>query len=136
MGVGSTLHGLLLLLYYGSAVLSVADHLIHVIHAVWEVRAQWKNFGRSLPGWSDGAIRSIHEPSDGDCLHAVLSIWMHTGRATINDLLKALENPSIARGDIANKIRALKGRDRINIGLEPDTDNPQPQGELQFPRWN
>ena len=135
MGVGSTLHGLLFLLYYGSAVLSMDKHLKHVKVAVWEVRAQWKNIGRSLE-LSEGAIQSIHGPDDGECLHEVLLLWMQTGLATINDLLEALEDITVARHDIAHKIRALKGKDRINIGLEPDTDNPYPQGELQFPRWN
>ena len=110
-------------------------HLKHVKYAVWGARAQWKNIGRSL-GLPEGTIQSIHEPDEGECLHAVLSLWMQTGQATINDLLEALENPPIARRDIAHEIRALRGKDRINIGLEPDTDNPQPQGELQFPSWN
>ena len=135
MGVGSTLHGLLFLYYYGSVVLGVTDHLTHVKRAVWQARTQWKEIGRSLE-LSEGTIQSIHEPDDGECLHAVLSRWMKTGQATISDLLKALEDRTIARHDIAHHIRALKGKDRIDIGLEPDTDNPQPQGELQFPRWN
>ena len=108
-------------------------HFIHVKHVVWGARAQWKNIGRSLPGLSEGAIQSINEPHDGECLHMVLSLWMKTDRATINDLLKALEDITVGHRDIADEIRALNGRDRINIGLEPDTDNPQPQGELHFP---
>ena len=111
-------------------------HLRHVKRAVWEARTQWKNIGRSLPGLSEGTIQSIHEANDGECLHQVLLRWMKTGRATINDLLEALEDPTVDHRDIANNIRALKGKDRINIGLEPDTNNTQPQGELQFPRWN
>ena len=110
-------------------------HLIHVKSAVWEAQARWKEIGRSL-GLREGAIRSIHQTRHGECLHAVLSLWMQTGQATINDLLEALENRTVARNDIAHKLRALKGKDRINIDLEPDTDNLQPQGELQFPRWN
>ena len=106
------------------------DHLRHVKRAVWEARTQWKNIGRSLR-LSEGTIQSIHGADDGECLHIVLSIWMQTGRATINDLLDALEDVTVARHDIALNIRALKGKDRIKIGLEP-----QPQGELQFPRWN
>ena len=103
--------------------------------AVWDARHQWKNIGREL-GLSEGTIQSIHEPDDGECLHQVLLRWMKTGRATINDLLEALEDPTVDHRDIANKIRALKGDYRINIGLEPDTDNPHPQGELQSPRLN
>ena len=119
----------------GSAVLSMDKHLTHVKHAVWEAQTQWKEIGRTL-GLPEGTIQSIHEPHDGECLHMVLSMWMQTGRATISDLLKALDDRTVARRDIARNIRALKGKDRINIGLEPDTDYPQPQGELQFPRWN
>ena len=104
------------------------DHLRYVKEAVWQARAQWKNIGRSL-GLSEGAIQSIHDQDDSECLHAVLLIWIHTGNATINDLLDALENRTVGRRDLAHNIRALKGKDRINIGLEPDTDNPQPQGE-------
>ena len=111
------------------------DHLVRVKLAVWQVRTQWREIGRLL-GLSEGTIQSIHEPHDGVCLHAVLSLWMQTGGATINDLLKALEDKTVGRHDIANKIRAREGEDRIEVGLEPDTDNPQPQGELQFPRWN
>ena len=107
-------------------------HLRHVKHAVWGARDRWREIGRSL-GLPEDASHSIHELNDGDSLNQVLSLWMQTGQATINDLLEALEHVTVDCRDIAHKIRALKGKDRINIGLEPDTDNPQPQGELHFP---
>ena len=100
--------------------------------AVWGARGQWRNIGRSL-GSPEGMLQSIHDQNDGECLNEVLSRWIHTGQATINDLLKALEDVTVGRHDIAHEIRARKGEDRIHIGLEPDTDNPQPQGELHFP---
>ena len=84
--------------------------------AVFEARPQWKAIGRAL-GLTDGTIDSIHDQDDGECLHKVLSKWMHSGGATIHGLLDALEDITVARHDIAHKIRSLKDEDRTRVGL-------------------
>ena len=76
---------------------------------IWEARAQWRDIGRALD-ISDGTIRSIHEPSDGEYLHQLLTIWMQSGTATIQDLLTALEDPTVDRRDIVNEILSRKGK--------------------------
>ena len=109
-------------------VLSEDKHLQSVNHAVLKARAEWKKIGRAL-GLSVGIIKSIHDPDDGECLHDVLTKWIYTGKATIYDLLEALEDPTVARRDIANEIRDLKGEERSKVGLDPDTKT-KPQGEI------
>ena len=84
--------------------------------AVFEARSQWKAISRAI-GLTDGTINSIHDQDDGECLHKVLSIWMHSGGATIYGLLDALEDITVARHDIAHKIRSLKDEDRTRVGL-------------------
>ena len=75
---------------------------------IWEARAQWKNIGRTL-GLSEGTVCSIHESSDGESLHQILTHWIHAGNATVQDLLKALEDPTVDRRDIAHELRSRKG---------------------------
>ena len=77
--------------------------------ALWEARSQWKDIGRALD-ISDGTIRSIHEPSDGESLHQILTLWMQSGTTTIQDLLKALEDSTVGRKDIVNEILSRKGK--------------------------
>ena len=84
--------------------------------AIWEARARWKDIGRALD-LSEGTIDSIHEREDGESLHKVLQKWMQSGKATIQDLLNALEDPTVDRTDIANEIRSLEGSDRTAVGL-------------------
>ena len=84
--------------------------------AVFEARSQWKAIGRAL-GLTEGTIDSIHHQDDGECLHKVLSKWMHSGGATIHGLLGALEDITVARHDIAHKIRSLNDEDRTRVGL-------------------
>ena len=97
-------------------VLEVDTHLRPLKKAIWEVRAQWRDIGRALD-LSDGTIESIHEANDGESLHKVLSQWIQSGTATTQDLLQALEDDIVYRKDIANKIRALKGQERTDVGL-------------------
>ena len=84
--------------------------------AVWEARPDWRNIGRALD-LSEGTIDSIHEREDGESLHTVLKTWMQSGKATIQDLLNALEDPTVGRTDIANEIRSLEGSNRTAVGL-------------------
>ena len=83
-----------------------------------EAAYQWKDIGRALPGVTEGNIQSIRFSEDSECLNAVLSKWIITGRAKTNDLLEALEEPTVGRTDIANTIRNLKGEERAKVGLD------------------
>ena len=84
--------------------------------AIWDSRAGWRDIGRALD-LSEGTIDSIKEPNNGESLHVVLKKWMQTGKATIQDLLSALEDRTVDRTDIANEVRALKGKDRTAVGF-------------------
>lgn len=90
-------------------VLSIDVHLERVRLVVWKDRSNWKNIGRAL-GVCDGDIKAIHDPNDSECLHKVLSKWIHTGEATISDLLKALAHETVNRNDVVNEIHVLKGK--------------------------
>ena len=91
-------------------VLSVDAHLKPLKRAIWEARAKWPVIGRALPGISEGTMLAIHDKDDGDCLHRVLSLWIHSGKATISDLLQALADETVKRNDIKNEIHILKGK--------------------------
>lgn len=90
-----------------ATVLTVNDHLRHVKGLIWDARRCWRNIGRALD-LSDYTIDSIREPDDGESLHKVLKTWMESGKATISDLINALEDHTVGHRDIANKIRSLK----------------------------
>ena len=102
--------------------LDINKHLHHVRNALLDAAPLWYDIGQAL-GIPPGTLQSIkfdkelHE--DNDRLNEVLSKWMHSGQATIDQLLEALVDPSVDRGDIANKIRSLKGsgEERIKVGL-------------------
>ena len=90
-------------------VLNIDTHLQPVKHAVWTARSLCKEIGHVL-GISDDTIRTIHCTNDGECLNEVLSLWIHSGKATISDLLRALANKTVDRNDIKNEIHILKGK--------------------------
>ena len=94
--------------------------------AIWDARSQWKDIGRKL-GLREGDIRAIHEPTDGECLHEVLCMWIQSGKATISDLLEALESRIIGRSDIVREIRQLSEEDQSILGLDKK-DNKHPAG--------
>ena len=89
--------------------LNIDTHLQPVRHAIWKARSLWKEIGRAL-GISDDIIRTIHCENDGECLNEVLSLWIHSDKATISDLLRALAKKTVDRNDIKNKIHVLKGK--------------------------
>ena len=97
-------------------VLAVDTDLRPVKSAIWQSRTSWRDIGRALD-LSEGTIDSIKEPNDGESLHMVLKKWMQTGKATIQDLLTALEDRTVDRTDIANEVRTLKGKNRTAVGL-------------------
>ena len=122
------------------AVLDISEHLRHMKSAAFDAQSQWRNICLSL-GLSNSKMRIIYEPDSGECLYEVLLSLIQTGKAALYHLLKALENPLVARRDIARTTHARKGEERIKVELDPatemDTGNQQPQGVcvIQFPRW-
>ena len=92
---------------YLQRILKIDSDLQQVNKALLEARSQWRDIGRALD-ISDGTIRSIDEPSDGESLHQILTLWMQSGTATIQDLLTALEDPTVGRRDIAHELRSRK----------------------------
>ena len=117
--------------YDHAEILNTEKHLQNVYRAVWSIQAKWRNLGRELD-LPKGTIDSFHEQEDSENLHKVLSTWIHSGTATIYNLLEKLEGEILNNPELAKNIRARKGKDRVDVGLNPDTetDNPQPQGEL------
>ena len=95
--------------------LNVNKHLHHVRNALLGAAYQWKDIGRALE-LPDGTIRSIRG-EDNECLNDVLTKWMHSGKATVEQLLDALKDPSVKRGDIVSEILDLKGERRSKVGL-------------------
>ena len=89
-------------------------------NALLDAAYRWFPLGQAL-GIPHGTLQSIKFDrellGDNDRLNEVLSKWMHSGQATIDQLLEALVDPTVARGDIANKIRALRGEERSKVGL-------------------
>ena len=104
------------LILFTGVVLTVDSHLRPVKRAIWESRVQWRDIGRALD-LSEGTIDSFHEPNDGESLHKVLKKWMGSGKATMHDLLMALDDVTVGRMDIAEKIRKLEGEARTEVGL-------------------
>ena len=97
--------------------LDVNKHLRHVKNVVLDAAYLWRDIGQAL-GIPEGSLASIRKfDNDKDRLDEVLSKWMHSGQATIEQLLKALVVPCVYRVDIANKIRSLKGKERFKVGL-------------------
>ena len=104
------------LFLFTDVVLTVDSHLRPVKKAIWESRVQWRNIGRALD-LTEGDIDSIHEPDDGESLHKVLKKWMGSGKATMHNLLMALDDVTVGRMDIAENILKLKGKAKTEVGL-------------------
>ena len=86
-----------------------------LIEAIWDARSKWRYIGLKL-GLTYGDIHAI-EDGNKNCLTEVLVQWMQTGKATIYEMLKALESAVICRSDIANTIRSRQGEERKEVGL-------------------
>lgn len=99
-------------MYIDDLILEVSADLNWVRTDVWEARSQWRDTGRAL-NLTEGTISAVHEPDDGESLTVVIKLWMHSGKATTHTLLKALEDNSVARCDIANKLRKQQGIQRF-----------------------
>ena len=101
--------------------LEVNKHLHPLKNALLDAAYLWFPLGQAL-GILPGTLESIKFDrelhGDNDRLNEVLSKWIHSGQATIDQLLEALDSdPSVKRPDVANKIRSLKGEERIKVGL-------------------
>lgn len=84
-------------------------------NAVLDAAYQWFEIGQALD-IPPGTLKTFHG-EDPYCLNEMLTVWMHSGKATIDQLLQALEDPGVGRHDIVNDIRALKGDRRCRVGL-------------------
>ena len=88
--------------------------------AIWNARSNWRDIGRALRVSSDvmneiGVDHCLQ--NDGQRMERVLVEWLHSGKATVHQLLRALEERSVRHYDIAKNIRSLEGEDRTAIGL-------------------
>ena len=101
--------------YPSDIVLKVNTHLHHVRNALLEAASQWRDIGQALD-IAPGTLNSIRG-EDIQCLNEMLTKWMHGGEATMDQLLEALEDPSVQRGDIVRQIKARKGVQRSRVGL-------------------
>ena len=100
-------------------VLNVKTHLRHVKNALLDAAYQWNEIGQALD-ITPGTLSSIgrqYRGNDNDCLNEMLTRWMHGGKSTMDQLLEALKDPSVQRGDIVLEIKALKGVQRSRVGL-------------------
>ena len=74
---------------------------------MWPARAEWRNLGAELlitPGTLDAI--DMDRRNVGDKLGAVLEKWMYTGKATVNQLISALDSVSVLRKDLADELSA------------------------------
>ena len=100
-------------------VLNVNTHLRHVKNALLDAAYKWNEIGQALD-ITPGTLRSIGRQfrgNDNECLNEVLTRWMHTGEATIDQLFEALEDDDVKRGDIVKQIKARQGEQRSKVGL-------------------
>ena len=93
--------------------LNVDKHLHHVRNALLGAAYQWRDIGRALE-LTDGTLRSIRG-EDNECLNEVLAQWMHSGKATVDQLLDALKDQSVKRVDIVPKILDLKLKEKEGV---------------------
>ena len=94
--------------------------MLTLTEAVWDARVKWRDIGRALRVSSDvldeiDVDRYLRD--DGQRVERVLVEWLHTGKATVHQLLRALEDKSVRRHDIAMEIRSREGEDRTATGL-------------------
>ena len=96
------------------------------------MREDWRNLGAELL-FNTGTLDAIEmdRRNAGDKLGAVLERWMYTGKATINDLISALESTSVLRGDLADEILAHKDKpDAAQYGFYPNFYKGEIEGDF------
>ena len=93
----------------------------HIRTAIWAAREKWRAIGKGLeiPSYELDAIDAENRGTAGDKLEAVLTRWMHTGEAKVDQLLDVLKSPGLGKADIANDIlRTRDPEERRRLGLQ------------------
>ena len=100
----------------GIEVFRVSTHLRPIRDKVWPARAKWRNLGAELliPSDTLDEIEEDQRNTDEHKLGAVLERWMYTGRATIDQLISALDSVSVLREDLAYELSAQYGIDEVS----------------------
>ena len=95
--------------YALNLVLNAEKDLFTVRSAILDAKAKWQYIGEAL-GLSPGFIAGIHTSGPDPALSGLTTIlteWMQRSKnASIYKLLAALEDPTVGRTDIADKIRS------------------------------
>ena len=103
-----------------AVILMESTHLQKLKELIWEVRAQWRALAGAL-GVSHDTVEEIRNDlqcrSDGDRLEKALTVWMRCGKATIHDLLTALNNHTVNCGHVSRSLRTLQCEARLELGL-------------------
>lgn len=75
-----------------------------------DARVKWEMIGRKLNINSNDldCIKAQHGNNFRECLYQMIVKWMKSGRATMNDLLRALRDQMVGHEALANKI--MQGR--------------------------
>ena len=100
--------------------LTKTHHLSALTEAVYDARVKWKDIGRALRVPLDvlnEIERDLYHRNDGQRMERVLVEWLHTGKGTIHQLLRALKDKSVRRHDISMVICSRVGKDRTAVGL-------------------
>ena len=100
--------------------LTKTDHLVSLTEAVYDARVQWRDIGRALRVPSDVLSeieKDLYHRNDSQRMERVLVEWLHTGKATMHQLLRVLKDKSVRRYDIAMEICSRVGDNRTAVGL-------------------
>ena len=88
------------------------NHLIYVVHAVWEGRTEWRSLGLEL-GLSSDTLETIgmdYHQSIKECFLEMLSVWLRSGhRPSWEALISALKLPSVGLHSLAVQLDKRKG---------------------------
>ena len=94
-------------------------HLQYIRKTILGAQTKWREIGKGLGISScDLDAMDVENRTAGGKLEAVLTRWMHTGAAKIDQLLDVLKSPDLDETGIANDI--LRTRDpekRRRLGL-------------------
>ena len=88
------------------------NHLVHVIHAIWEARTEWSSLGLQL-GLTSVTLEAIgmaQHQSVKDCFLEMLSEWLRSGhKPSWKTLTSALiRSPSVRLHSLANLGKVIK----------------------------
>ncbi len=100
--------------------LDTSIHLKNVYSHTFEACTKWFNIGLQLDlakHTLDSISRNTRLHDDGDYYREMLTSWMQTGEAKIEDLLEALKGPSVGMSDVARKVGELDDVKKNQLGL-------------------